>query len=231
MGGCFLTTSVQTVTLLVHANFSQFDSLPCCYFLRPASRIFATASDDRTIRVWSLDTLEQLYEFDAPGERPQCVAFCPVPLESATRQPVTLVVGFDSGVVRIFDVLATSVIVELRQHRSRVAGVVFAPDGDRFYSSGDDGFVCAYQRQRGWQPVLTAAHDVPAPPFSSKLGPQRKAPSSHFAFSPSGELLAVSIALRTELRGGHFDVGGKCIVFTVTSHANPAHSLTCSPYM
>jgi WD40 repeat protein len=36
-----------------------------------ASRIFATAGDDRTVRVWSLETLEQLYEFDAPGERPQ----------------------------------------------------------------------------------------------------------------------------------------------------------------
>ena len=121
---------------------------------------------------------------------------------------MTLVVGFDSGVVRIFDVLATSVVVELCQHRSRVAGVTFAPDGDRLYSSGDDGFICAYQRQRGWQPVLTAAHDVPAPPSSSKLGPQPKAPSSHFALSPSGELLAVSVALRTELRGGQINVGG-----------------------
>ena len=181
-----------------------------------ANRIFATAGDDRTIRVWSLETLDQMYEFDAPGERPQCLAFCPVDNESSVRQPITLVVGFDSGVVRIFDVLATAVLVELRQHRSRVAGVAFAPDGSRFYSSGDDGFICAYQRQRGWQPVLTAAHELPAPP-SASLSQMLPMPSSHFALSRDGKLLAVSISVATENTGGHFSVGGAGTEATATA--------------
>ena len=38
---------------------------------------FATVAGDRTIRVWSLETLEQLYEFDSSAEQSRALAFQP----------------------------------------------------------------------------------------------------------------------------------------------------------
>lgn len=63
----------------------------------------ATVSQDHTVRIWDLETLQQLYDFTSPEEAPCTVAFHPT-------QP-TLFCGFHSGAVRSFSLEATEVLV------------------------------------------------------------------------------------------------------------------------
>jgi WD40 repeat protein len=63
---------------------------------------FVSTSEDGTIRVWDLNNFEQLFEFNAPGEKVTCAAYHPKRYEIAA--------GFDSGLIRVFDIASTSLI-------------------------------------------------------------------------------------------------------------------------
>jgi hypothetical protein len=72
-------------------------------------------SDDGTIRVWSAASHSQVYEFDAVGEGVTCAAFHPSGCDLAC--------GFDSGVVRVFDITTAALVQEMKQHDGPVAQV------------------------------------------------------------------------------------------------------------
>ena len=65
------------------------------------------------MRIWDLNTHQQLYEFDAPGEVVTCVAYHPKHYELAC--------GFKNGRVRIFDVAMTTLVQVGRAEASRVS--------------------------------------------------------------------------------------------------------------
>ena len=76
------------------------------YVPAPVSRPeYCTGSADGTLRIWSLATHQQLFEFHAPGEVVTCVAYHPTLYEIAA--------GFQNGRVRVFDV-ATTTLVQVR---------------------------------------------------------------------------------------------------------------------
>ena len=97
----------------------------------PAHRRLGTVSADCTIRVWDMDTLAQLYDFQAPEEEPCAIVFHPLNTSFAC--------GFVDGTVRVFDVLTTNLVAEHKQHRGKVTGLAFAPNGAFLYSSGSLG--------------------------------------------------------------------------------------------
>jgi WD40 repeat protein len=146
----------------------------CALDPNPARNEFGTVSADGTIRIWSLTTLEQLYEFDAPEETARCIAYQPNPrgpnLPSSSDDDDDdvddvhrIACGFNSGCVRIFDVPTTTMPHEHQQHRGPVVQVLFDPSrGDRLYSAGLDGHICVYDVTRGYQPVKMIASDSPA---------------------------------------------------------------------
>ena len=143
---------------------------------------FATVAADRTIRVWSLNTLEQLYEFDSSAEQCRSLAFQP-PLggdkvaHTVENDSHALACGFDSGCVRIFQVPTTEMTHEYQQHSGPVLQLLFSPDGRRLYSAAEDGHICVYDVSRGYQPVKMVASDMPSERVS-------------MAISPNGQLLA-----------------------------------------
>ena len=63
---------------------------------------YCTGSADGTLRIWSLATHQQLFEFHAPGEVVTCVAYHPSLYEIAA--------GFQNGRVRVFDVATTTLV-------------------------------------------------------------------------------------------------------------------------
>ena len=85
-------------------------------------RYLATVSADQSIRVWDLDTLAQLFDFQAPGELPCAIAYHP-------RQQC-FACGFMSGCVRVFHVGTTNLLAEHNQHAGQVTGLVFTPNGE-----------------------------------------------------------------------------------------------------
>lgn len=91
-------------------------------------RYLATVSADQSIRVWDLDTLAQLFDFQAPGELPCAIAYHP-------RQQC-FACGFMSGCIRVFHVGTTNLLAEHNQHPGQVTGLVFTPNGEFLHSAG-----------------------------------------------------------------------------------------------
>ncbi|XP_009875977.1 PREDICTED: WD repeat-containing protein 90, partial [Apaloderma vittatum] len=96
----------------------------------------ATVSQDNTIRVWDLVSMQQLYDFTAADEMPCAVAFHPT-------QHI-LACGFDSGMVRTFSLAASDLLVEHKQHRTAITGLTFSPDGIFMFSSCLQGTLALY---------------------------------------------------------------------------------------
>lgn len=128
---------------------------------------FATVSEDGTIRIWSLDRYEQVYQFDCPEDKVTCAVFCPGDEEQ------TIVCGFASGYVRVCDIKATRMAFEFQQHEGNVVSLVFTPDGTRLMSVGTDGLVCIYDRRRKYEPVSFLKTTAGSPAFA--LGTVAKA--------------------------------------------------------
>ncbi|XP_023472469.2 WD repeat-containing protein 90 isoform X5 [Equus caballus] len=112
----------------------------------------ATVSQDHTVRVWDLVTLQQLYDFTSPKEAPRAVAFHPT-------QP-TFFCGFSGGAVCSFSLEATEVLVEHRCHRGAVTGLATSPDGSFLFSSCSRGSLAQYDCAATQCRVLRVAANV-----------------------------------------------------------------------
>jgi WD40 repeat protein len=124
-----------------------------------------TASEDGTLRVWDIHSLEQKYEFLVPDDVVTCVATSP------DQRKHMIVAGFESGCVRVLDVESTSLFIDFQQHQGPVRNVVYSPDGLYLYSSGDDFTVCCYDVRDGYRPVrvFQCYHDNLLPPQLTEL--------------------------------------------------------------
>ncbi|XP_076008450.1 WD repeat-containing protein 90 [Genypterus blacodes] len=98
-------------------------------------RHLTTASCDGTVRIWNMDSLEQMYDFMSE-DSPCSVAFHP-------REQV-FACGFKSGVIRVFDIAAAELRAEHVQHKGEVVGLAFSPDGEFMYSAGSLGSLVIY---------------------------------------------------------------------------------------
>ncbi|KAM6299212.1 WD repeat-containing protein 90 [Aegotheles albertisi] len=114
----------------------------------------ATVSQDSTIRVWDLVSMQQLYDFTAAEESPCAVAFHP------TQQ--ILACGFDSGMVRTFSLAACDLLVEHKQHRTAITGLTFSPDGNFMFSSCLQGTLALYSWMAQKSHVLRVLGNVVA---------------------------------------------------------------------
>ncbi|XP_048465623.1 WD repeat-containing protein 90 [Rhincodon typus] len=117
-------------------------------------RHLVTVSEDCTIRVWDLDSMQQLYDFVSAEETPCAVTFHP------TQQ--IFACGFSSGVVRIFNVGNSSLLAEQRQHRGKVIGLVFSPNGEYMYSAGSLGSLALYNATEEGHHVIRILGNVVA---------------------------------------------------------------------
>ena len=122
-----LNTTDRSYTTLMR---SHTDTILCMAF-DATRRHLATVSSDQTIRVWDMDTLAQLFDFRAPGEDPCTIAYHP--------QQQCFACGFVDGNVRVFHVGTTNLLAEHKQHRGKVTGLAFSPNGEYLYSAGSQG--------------------------------------------------------------------------------------------
>ncbi|RXN21814.1 WD repeat-containing 90 [Labeo rohita] len=100
-------------------------------------RRVTTVSKDSTVRVWDMDTMQQLYDFVSDDDESPCsVAFHPsMPLFAC---------GSSSGTVRVFDIQTSSLIAQQRQHSGSVECVIYSPDGQCLFSAGALGYLVLY---------------------------------------------------------------------------------------
>ncbi|KAM5331996.1 WD repeat-containing protein 90 isoform 3-T3 [Glossophaga mutica] len=104
----------------------------------------ATVSQDHTVRVWDLATLQQ----EAP---------CAVTLHPT--QPV-LFCGFSRGALRSFSLEAVAALVEHRCHRGAITGLVTSPDGSLLFSACSQGTLAQYHCAATCCRVLRVAANV-----------------------------------------------------------------------
>ncbi|KAJ1067537.1 hypothetical protein K5549_010655 [Capra hircus] len=144
----FLDVPSQEYRLLVRSH-----TAPVLALATERSRgQLATVSQDRTVRVWDLATLQQLYDFTSPEEAPRAVTFHPT-------QP-TFFCGFSSGAVRSFSLEAAEVLVEHRCHRGAITGLAASPDGRFLFSACSRGALAQYHSGAPRCRVLRVAANV-----------------------------------------------------------------------
>ncbi|KAB0382023.1 hypothetical protein FD755_003940 [Muntiacus reevesi] len=144
----FLDVPSQAYSVLVRSH-----TAPVLALATERSRgQLATMSQDHTVRVWDLATLQQLYDFASPEETPCAVAFHPT-------QP-TFFCGFSSGAVRSFSLEVAEVLVEHRCHRGAITGLATSPDGRFLFSTCSRGTLAQYHSGAPRCRVLRVAANV-----------------------------------------------------------------------
>uniref|UniRef100_A0A674I133 WD repeat-containing protein 90 n=1 Tax=Terrapene triunguis TaxID=2587831 RepID=A0A674I133_9SAUR len=134
----------------------------------------ATVSQDNTIRIWDLVSMQQLYDFTASDEIPRTVAFHPAQQIFAC--------GFSSGVVRTFSLTASDLLMEHKYHRGAVTGLTFSPDGNLMFSSCSHGTLALYNCAAQKSHVLRVLGNV--------VSQDAEQSPNALAFSGDGRLLA-----------------------------------------
>ncbi|XP_041603011.1 WD repeat-containing protein 90 isoform X3 [Vulpes lagopus] len=112
----------------------------------------ATVSQDHTVRIWDLATLQQLHDLRSPEEAPCTVAFHP------TRP--ALFCGFSSGAVCSFSLESAEVLAVHRCHQGPVTGLAASPDGSLLFSSCSSGTLAQYHCATTQCRILRVAANV-----------------------------------------------------------------------
>lgn len=129
----------------------------------------ASASSDRTVRLWNLETGRVGWVLRGHADKVWCVAFSP--------DGSLLASGGDDRTIRLWKTVTGEPVATLEGHTDRVNSVIFSPDGKRLASGGKDKSV------RVW--------DVAARrPLRTLSGPTGGVQC--VAFSPDGRTLAAA---------------------------------------
>ncbi|KAG1871581.1 hypothetical protein F4604DRAFT_1955755 [Suillus subluteus] len=108
----------------------------------PDGQFIASASNDTTVRLWSLESREELSHLVRQHRMPvRCVAFW----QQYGR--LRLVTGAKDATVRIWDTESVGSMGVARKHKGLVSHLAFSQDGQRIVSGSLDGTV------RVWDPI------------------------------------------------------------------------------
>ena len=144
----------------------QHDSFLIALAFSPDGQKLATASDDRSARLWDVETGKQLQGLEHDGWV-NAVAFSPDGQMLATAS--------DDRSARLWDVETGNQLQRL-EHDGSVNAVAFSPDGQKLATASDDGLARLWDVETGKQ-LQRLEHDGPV---------------NAVAFSPDGQMLATA---------------------------------------
>jgi WD40 repeat protein len=174
-------TGQQVLTLLGPERVNQVAFSPDGQSLAVAYGAPDNPGGAGEVRVWNLESKQEVFHLTGHAGPVTCVAFSP----DGTR----LATGSADRTVRLWDAAdGREVGLPLKGHTATVRGVAFSADGQRLASAADDWTVRVWDTQIGQQTLTFRGHAGPV---------------YGVAFSPDGQLLASAGA------GGPWDEGTK----------------------
>ena len=111
------------------------------FFASPNGPMLATGGADKTVKLWNLDSMDQVRRYRGHRDFVTALAFSPNGRMLASA-------GLD-GSIRLWSTASRGMYRSLNGHKGKVASLAFAPSGDRLVSAGDDGLVRIWDVRRG----------------------------------------------------------------------------------
>jgi WD40 repeat protein len=120
----------------------------------PNGRMLATASWDKTIKLWDAATGTELTTLRGHAHQVACVAFSPDGARLASGGGAYLAAG---GEVKLWDISSRKAVADLKGLNGRVMAVAFSPNGEVLAAGGQDPVVKLWDSQ-GRQELGTLRH-------------------------------------------------------------------------
>jgi len=169
----------------------------------PDGKIFASASEDRTVKLWNARPATLISTLTGHTGRVTSVSFHP--------QGKILASGSEDGTVKLWDVTRSTLIKTIKAHHSWVRSVSFSPDGQIFASCSSAGFINLWKTADATLLKTLKGH--------TKI-------VTHISFSPDGKTLA-SASFDTTVK--LWNIGDGSLINTLEDHKSNTRSVSFSP--
>uniref|UniRef100_A0A8C3YNW0 WDR90 4th beta-propeller domain-containing protein n=1 Tax=Catagonus wagneri TaxID=51154 RepID=A0A8C3YNW0_9CETA len=113
----------------------------------PCESHCATCSDDGSVRVWSLASMELLIHFQVLSQSCLCLAWSPPSCRRPEQQQVAA--GYRDGTLRVFSISRMAMVLKMRPHRAALTAIAFSADGQTILSGDKDGLVAVSRPRTG----------------------------------------------------------------------------------
>ena len=117
-----------------------------------AQNSLITISDDHTIRLWNLESHEQISEFTSAHDPPCSVAAHP--------SEGIFAVGFKSGSLRLFDIDRTTVIMDFKHFDTPLTTLIYMMSVNLLFTMANDGSVCFHNASLQHQPIKSLDAEI-----------------------------------------------------------------------